>query len=70
MVPLLNEAKVDLAICADVHEYHFHEIGSFGCNFPILVNGNCELMEISADKINIYSCIWAKREKIHYVNAQ
>lgn len=71
MVPLLNEAKVDLAICADVHEYHFHEIGSFDCNFPILVNGNCELMEISADKNKIYILVYGPNgKKIHYVNAQ
>ncbi len=45
VVPLLNEAGIDLMIGADLHHYLVCDPGSMGNDFPIVVNASCELMD-------------------------
>ena len=45
MVPMLNEAGVDLMIGADLHEFMYCEAGTMGNDFPILVNDNVRRLE-------------------------
>ena len=51
-VPMLNDAGLDLMLCAHQHKYHLYEPGLFGNNFPIYVNSNVDRMdvELSIDK--------------------
>lgn len=44
-VPVLNKGGVNLMIGADLHEYQFHEPGTMGNDFPILVNDNQSRLE-------------------------
>ena len=45
MVPMLNEAGIDLMIGADLHEFMFCEKGTMGNDFPILVNEDVRRLE-------------------------
>ena len=45
MVPMLNEAGIDLMIGADLHEFMYCEAGTMGNDFPILVNDNVRRLE-------------------------
>ena len=45
MVPMLNEAGIDLMIGADLHEFMYCEKGTMGNDFPILVNDDVRRLE-------------------------
>lgn len=47
-VPILNEAGISLMLCGHLHSYHYAESGVDGCNFPILINSNKEVVNITA----------------------
>ena len=47
MVPMLNEAGIDLMIGADLHEFMMCEVGSMGNRFPILVNDDVRRLDFS-----------------------
>ncbi len=47
MVPMLNEAGIDLMIGADLHEFMFCEPGTMGNDFPIVVNDDARRMDVS-----------------------
>ena len=46
MVPLLNQAGIDLMIGADLHEFMLCEAGTMGNDFPILVNDDVRRMDV------------------------
>ena len=46
MVPMLNEAGIDLMIGADLHEFMYCEKGTMGNDFPILVNDDVRRMDV------------------------
>ena len=48
-VPILNEAGIDLMLCAHLHQHIYAEPGTEGCNFPVLINSNKHVLEVSAD---------------------
>lgn len=49
-VPILNEAGVDLMLSAHLHRYIYAEPGADGCNFPLLINSNKHVLDVSADQ--------------------
>ncbi|MBQ6287200.1 MAG: metallophosphoesterase [Bacteroidales bacterium] len=54
-VPLLNEAGIDLMLCAHIHQYRYYEPGKTNAKFPVVCNKNRELMisDITGDKISL-----------------
>ena len=50
LVPLLNEAGIDLMLCAHLHQHFYLEKGEDGCNFPILINANTHVTHIDASE--------------------
>ena len=46
MVPMLNEAGIDLMIGADLHEFMMCEAGTMGADFPIVVNDDVRRMDV------------------------
>lgn len=55
IIPLLNNAGVDLMLCGHLHAYQYREKGEYGVNFPIIVNSNNTLLDITTanGKINV-----------------
>ena len=53
LVPVLNEAGIDLMICAHLHRHLFDPAGEEGCNFPILINSNRDVADVRADASRI-----------------
>ena len=47
VVPLLNQAGVDLMIGADLHEFMYCEPGTMGNRFPIIVNDEAHRLEFN-----------------------
>lgn len=52
-VPVLNEAGIDLMICAHEHRYSYCPVGTSNADFPVVVNKNVELMTVDADSQEI-----------------
>lgn len=48
-MPLLNNAGIDLMICAHEHKHRFMKIGDDGANFPMLVNSNKHSVRVKAN---------------------
>lgn len=48
-VPILNEAGIDLMLCGHLHRHIYAEPGTEGCNFPLLINSNKQVLDVSAD---------------------
>lgn len=48
-VPVLNDAGIDLMVCAHMHRYSTTDPGVCGNNFPIVVNSNDERLEFLAE---------------------
>lgn len=46
-VPLLNKADVNLMICGHTHSFGYHEKGEGGIDFPILINPNQTLLQMT-----------------------
>ena len=62
MVPMLNEAGIDLMIGADLHEFMMCEAGTMGNRFPILVNDDVRRLDVQ--------CSTAKGIEVKMVNAK
>ena len=48
-IPILNEAGIDLMLSGHTHKYMFIDKGAKGNNFPLIVNGNRDIMDINID---------------------
>jgi len=48
-VPLLNEAGLDLMLCAHNHRYKLVKPGTTNANFPVLINANLERLDCHLD---------------------
>ena len=48
-VPILNKAGIDLMLCGHLHQHIYAESGTEGCNFPLLINSNKQVLDVSAD---------------------
>lgn len=46
LLPVLNEAGVDVMLSGHNHSYSYREAGSYGNNFPILVNSNNDRVNV------------------------
>ena len=53
LLPVLNEAGVDLMISGHTHKYSFREVGTCGNDFPILVNSNNDKVKVRATKSQV-----------------
>lgn len=62
-VPLLNRAGVDLMICGHTHRFAFIEKGTKGIDFPILVNPNQTLMQMTVHKDGSFRYIMKNAKK-------
>ena len=50
-MPILNEAGVDVMICAHLHRHLFVPAGGeSGAGFPVIINSNVDVLEASADE--------------------
>lgn len=49
-LPLLNNAGIDLMLCAHMHCYAYYPNGNEGVGFPVLQNSNDESVRIKVDK--------------------
>ena len=58
LVPVLNEAGVDIMLSGHYHKYVLAEKGRYGNDFPILANDNVSRLDFSSDgngyEIRIY----------------
>lgn len=63
-VPLLNKADVNLMICGHTHRFGYIEKGTKGMEFPVLINPNQTLMQMTVRKDGSfrYSMKGAKNE--------
>lgn len=54
-LPILNEAGIDLMLCAHLHKHINNQPNTDGANFPILINSNTHVLKINADakRLNI-----------------
>lgn len=48
IVPLLNDAEIDLMISGHLHRYRFYDKGTQGRKFPVVVNPARSRLEVSA----------------------
>lgn len=48
-LPILNAAGIDLMLCGHLHEYVYNEPGVDGAQFPVLVNSNVDVLNVTAD---------------------
>ena len=57
MVPMLNQAGIDLMIGADLHTQMYVEAGRMGNDFPIFVNNEARRLEVvcTPEAITLYS---------------
>jgi 2',3'-cyclic-nucleotide 2'-phosphodiesterase (5'-nucleotidase family) len=53
VMPILNETGINLMLSGHNHRYSYREAGSYGNNFPILVNSNNDKVNVRATKTQI-----------------
>ena len=53
IVPMLDEAGIDLMLNADHHEFMFYEPGTVGNPFPVLINDDIRRLDFSYDSGHI-----------------
>lgn len=46
-IPILNQAGIDLMFCGHTHRYAYFAKGEKGNNFPMIVNANREILDVS-----------------------
>ncbi len=46
IIPILNEAGVDVMLSGHLHSYSFRKAGECGTDFPVLVNSNNDRLEV------------------------
>lgn len=49
-LPILNEADIDLMLCAHLHKHIYNQANTDGANFPILINSNTNVLKVNVDK--------------------
>lgn len=63
-IPILNKAGIDLMFSGHTHRYSFIEKGEQGNNFPLIVNGNRDIMDISVKDKSIHVVIKDREGKV------
>ena len=53
LVPILNEAGIDLMLCGHIHKFRYDKPGTTSADFPVICNPNLRLMEASVKADNI-----------------
>lgn len=53
LIPILNEAGVDVMLSGHLHTYGFRKAGECGTDFPVLVNSNNDRLEVRVTKSRI-----------------
>ncbi|MBQ2966281.1 MAG: metallophosphoesterase [Bacteroidales bacterium] len=53
LVPILNEAGIDLMLCGHIHKFRYEKPGTTSADFPVVCNPNLKLMEASVKADNI-----------------
>lgn len=48
-IPTLNEAGIDVMFSGHTHEYSYDKVGTSDAGFPVVVNDNCERMDVEVD---------------------
>lgn len=48
-IPVLNDANIDVMLCAHFHKYDYNPKGENGLNFPMIINSNKEALNIKAN---------------------
>ena len=66
IVPLLNEAGIDLMIGADLHEFMMCEAGSMGAGFPIVVNDDARRMDVRCTSESVSVRMFAPSGKLEF----
>lgn len=49
-LPILNNADVDVMLCAHLHRYKYIKPGEEGADFPVLINSNMESLSVEANR--------------------
>ncbi len=62
-VPLLNQANVDVMLCAHTHRHMYYPAGADICNFPILINANRDVMDVKVSKTQLDIQIRDEKQK-------
>jgi len=69
-VPILNDAGINLMLCAHLHRYLYNEKGQNGCNFPIIVNSNIDVTKVNVDNsgiaLEIQDTLGVKIKQFHF----
>jgi len=53
IIPVLNDAGVDVMLCGHLHRYGFREAGECGTDFPVVVNSNNDRLEVRVTRSRI-----------------
>ena len=55
LVPILNEAGIDVMLCGHIHQYKYYEPGKTSADFPVICNPNAKRMDatVKADNIKL-----------------
>ena len=53
LVPILNEAGIDVMLCGHIHKYKYYAPGTTSANFPVICNPNAKRMDASVREDNI-----------------
>ena len=53
LVPVLNEAGIDVMLCGHIHEYKYYDPGTTSANFPVICNPNAKRMDATVKNDNI-----------------
>lgn len=64
-LPILNKADVDVMLCGHMHQPLYYSPGEEGVNFPVIVNSNVEIMDITADPKSIEVKIKGRDGKVN-----
>ena len=65
-LPILNAAGVDLMLCGHYHHYYSRKKGEHDAAFPVVINSNCERMEVSVTDSKISMEVYdADGKKVH-----
>ena len=53
LVPVLNEAGIDVMLCGHIHKYKYYEPGTTSADFPVICNPNAKRMDATVKNDNI-----------------
>lgn len=53
LVPILNEAGIDVMLCGHIHKYKYYAPGTTSANFPVICNPNAKRMDATVKSDNI-----------------